>query len=325
MSRIRIATAVAIVAATTAGLIAAVPPATGGPAALTPDLVTLAIGEADLAVERRGARTLLRFTNEIANRADGPLEIFPAAGSANCDGDGDPVNDRDALQRLFADSNGSGAYEADADLVEAERRIGCMRYHPAHDHWHLLDVALYQLRDEATGALAARSRKVGFCLTDTRLAFPGVGSPAEPRYPLGSANPSGCDPGSTQGISAGWADAYRLTSPARASTSAASVAVATASARPPTHAACSRSWSRPTISAGCGSRSALASCASASSPARARPESAQSPVGASSGATSTGSPLFCQWASGEGGVSRRYHSASRAPMQPVPAAVTAWR
>ncbi len=210
-SRIRIAAAVAIVAATTAGLIAAVPPATGGPAALTPDLVTLAIGEADLALERRGTRTLLRFTNEIANRADGPLEIFPAAGSANCDGDGDPVNDRDASQRLFADSNGSGAYEADADLVEAERRIGCMRYHPAHDHWHLLDVALYQLRDEATGAVAARSRKVGFCLTDTRLAFPGVGSPAEPRYPLGSANPSGCDPGSTQGISAGWADAYRLT------------------------------------------------------------------------------------------------------------------
>ena len=32
-----------------------------------------------------------------------------------------------------------------------------------------------------------------------------------------------------------------------------------------------------------------------------------------------------QCASGEGGVSRRYHSASRAPMQPVPAAVTAWR
>ena len=32
-----------------------------------------------------------------------------------------------------------------------------------------------------------------------------------------------------------------------------------------------------------------------------------------------------QCASGEGGVSRRYHSASRAPLQPEPAAVTAWR
>jgi hypothetical protein len=210
-SRIRIAAAAAVVAATAAGLIAVVPAATGGPAVLTPDLLTLAIGEAELAVERRGKRTLLRFTNEIANRANGPLEIFPAAGSANCDGDGDPLNDRDASQRLFADSDGSGAYEAESDLVEDERRIGCMRYHPAHDHWHLLEVALYELRDERTGALAARSRKVGFCLTDTRLAFPGAGSPAEPRYPLGSADPSGCDPDSTQGISAGWADSYRLT------------------------------------------------------------------------------------------------------------------
>ncbi len=211
-SGIRIAAAVAIVAATTATLIAAVPPATGGPAALAPDLVTLAIGDADLAVERSGKRTLLRLTNEIANRALGPLEVFPG-GSANCDGDGDPINDRDALQRLFADSNGSGAYEPDADLVGAERWIGCMRYHPAHDHWHVLDVAVYQLRDEATGALAARSRKVGFCLTDTRQVFPGVGSPAQPHYPLGSATPSGCDRDSTQGISAGWADTYRLTLP----------------------------------------------------------------------------------------------------------------
>jgi hypothetical protein len=43
------------------------------------------------------------------------------------------------------------------------------------------------------------------------------------------------------------------------------------------------------------------------------------------GATSIGSPPGCQWASGDGGVSRRYHSASSAPMQPVPAAVTACR
>jgi hypothetical protein len=43
------------------------------------------------------------------------------------------------------------------------------------------------------------------------------------------------------------------------------------------------------------------------------------------GASSAGSPPGIQWASANGGVSRRYHSASRAPIQPVPAAVTAWR
>ena len=43
------------------------------------------------------------------------------------------------------------------------------------------------------------------------------------------------------------------------------------------------------------------------------------------GAISAGSPPGIQCASAIGGVSRRYHSASRAPLQPLPAAVIAWR
>jgi len=43
------------------------------------------------------------------------------------------------------------------------------------------------------------------------------------------------------------------------------------------------------------------------------------------GAISIGSPPGIQCASTGGGLSRRYHSASNAPIQPLPAAVTAWR
>ena len=82
---------------------------------------------------------------------------------------------------MFADSNGSGVFERGADGVASERRFGCMRYHPAHNHWHVLDIASYELRREPSGKLFAHSRKVGFCLTDARLAFPGPGSRRRPR------------------------------------------------------------------------------------------------------------------------------------------------
>ncbi|MGZ8666988.1 MAG: lysyl oxidase family protein [Solirubrobacterales bacterium] len=214
LTRIRLAATVAVASVAATALILLASPATGGPSALTPDLVTLAIQEENLVIEpgdHGGA--LLRLTNEIGNRANGPLEVFPGTVSAGCDGDGDPDNDRDASQRVFADTNGSGAYETGIDQVDSERRFGCMRYHPAHDHWHVLDVARYELRREATGKLVLSSRKVGFCLTDTRQAFPAGVSPAVPTYPLGSGKPTGCDATSTQGISAGWADVYTFALP----------------------------------------------------------------------------------------------------------------
>jgi hypothetical protein len=214
LTRGGLATIVALASGVMTALIVIAAPAAGGPAPLAPDLVTLAIQHDDLAMVRGpGGHSLLALTNEIANHAEGPLEVFPGPTSANCDGDTDPENDRDASQRVFADSNGSGAYEVADDEVDWERRFGCMRYHPAHDHWHVLDVARYELRSEATGKLVVSSRKVGFCLTDSRQVFSGIGSPPQPRYPLGSANPSGCDAGSTQGISSGWADVYLLALP----------------------------------------------------------------------------------------------------------------
>ena len=214
LSRIGLAASVALGSSAAIWLIVAVSSASGGPAALAPDLVTLAIQQENLLVapDEKG-RTVLRLSNEIGNRANGPLEVFPGPASVDCDDDGDPENDRDASQRIFADTNGSGGYEAGVDVVESERGFGCMRYHPAHDHWHVLDIARYELRREATGELVAHSRKVGFCFTDTRLAFPSVVSPSAAIYPIGSAKPTGCDANSTQGISPGWADLYAFALP----------------------------------------------------------------------------------------------------------------
>jgi hypothetical protein len=214
LSRIGLAVGTALGSTAAIALILAAASASGGPPALAPDLVTLAIKQENLLIapDEQG-RIVMRLSNEIGNRANGPLEVFPGPASTDCDHDGDPVNDRDASQRIFADTNGSGGYEGGVDAVESERAFGCMRYHPAHDHWHVLDIARYELRREATGELVAHARKVGFCFTDTRLAFPSVVSPPEAIYPIGSAQPTGCDANSTQGISPGWADLYAFALP----------------------------------------------------------------------------------------------------------------
>jgi hypothetical protein len=216
-ARMRIGAAVAVAIAGGVSVIALAPGAVGGTATLAPDLVTLGIEQEQVIVTKEGPRTLLRLTTEIANAGNGPLEVFPSASSADCDGDGDPANDRDASQRIFDDTNGSGSFEPAGDAVASEARFGCMRFHPAHNHWHVLDFARYELRRDPGGKLVTGSRKVGFCLVDTRPAFPGPTTPEHPRYPFGSASPAvGCDQNATQGVSSGWADAYLFAVPGQA-------------------------------------------------------------------------------------------------------------
>lgn len=180
----------------------------GGAAALAPDLVTLAFGDEDMLIAVEEGKTLLRISNEVSNRGAGPLEVFPSVASQNCDGDGDATNDRDASQRTYADTDGSGLFERSIDGVDSERQFGCLRYHPLHDHWHVLDFAEYQLRSEPGGELAALTRKVGFCLGDNRLAFSGPTTPPTGTYPLNSGLEMGCDAAATQGLSVGYADIY---------------------------------------------------------------------------------------------------------------------
>lgn len=185
----------------------------GGAAVLAPDLVTLAINQENLAIEAEEGRTLLRLSNEIGNIGVGPLEVFPSPASTDCDADADPENDRSASQRLFADTNQSGAFEGESDEIASERLFGCLRYHPAHDHWHTLDFARYELRREPDGRMMRSRRKVGFCVGDFRLFHPSTTSAPEGSYPFGSLAERGCDQHATQGLSPGWADLYAFALP----------------------------------------------------------------------------------------------------------------
>ena len=210
------AVGVAVCSVVASVAVVAVTPAGAGSPALEPDLVTLPFEAGDFGMERKGKRTLLSFSNEIGNKGAGPLEITPSEISENCDGDADPVNDRSAYQRVYGDSDADGLYDGSAEPVELEQMFGCMRYHPIHDHWHVLDFARYELRREPAGGLALQARKAGFCVYDNRLAFPGQGVPGTPVYPTGPSEQTqlrGCQEAETQGLSPGWADVYLLNVP----------------------------------------------------------------------------------------------------------------
>ena len=162
-------------------------------------------------MDRSAGKLYLRLTNEIGNRGRGPLEVFPSSTPTDCDGDGNPNNDRDTYQRIFLDSNADRVFDRAQDTASAERLFGCQRFHPPHDHWHLLDFTRYKLVRQRTGRTAARSTKIGFCIIDTARRFAGVpGSPAAPYYPAGSAD---CDRDSIDGLSVGWTDTYGYSLP----------------------------------------------------------------------------------------------------------------
>ena len=168
------------------------------PAELLPDLVTRPFD--GVSIQKAGDRTLLRFGNSIGNQGPGVLELRPRR--RDCNGDGDFTNDRLALERIYADTNGSGGFERGIDLVGRTVEVGCMVFHPAHDHWHLQRFARYELRSIATGTVVVASPKVSFCVRDSLVAFPGLPGFSSLAYY------GGCKRNSITGLSVGWADWY---------------------------------------------------------------------------------------------------------------------
>jgi hypothetical protein len=196
---------VGCLAACVAPLTLGAPSAPAAPARhLLPDIVTLRIEHGDMQVASRHERILLRFSNRIADRGRGPLEISPSGRSHDCDGDGDPSNDRTAFQRVFVDKNRDRVFERGKDTRSEHRRFGCERYDPKARHWNVFDLARYELRRLRSGKAVVKSTKVAFCTVDSDRAFPGLpGSPTVGYYPRG-----GCDQHSTLGVSVGWSDEY---------------------------------------------------------------------------------------------------------------------
>jgi hypothetical protein len=190
--------------AVSAGVVAAADP----PPPLEPDLVTRPFAELEL--RTGGAKDVLRLSNTVANKGAGPLEIFPEAEP--CDGPG--TLSRLASQRVFGDTDGNGRFHRGNDIDTTVQDVGCMRFHPSHNHWHLEDFARYTLTSERSGAPVApvaEASKVGFCVFDSLRPFPDLpGSPAEGYYPVGAPD---CDENTTEGLSVGWADIYTASLP----------------------------------------------------------------------------------------------------------------
>ncbi|HEV8358849.1 MAG TPA: lysyl oxidase family protein [Candidatus Thermoplasmatota archaeon] len=178
-------------------LLAPLPAMAGAP--LLPDLRTVVPQHLNLVNEHQ--REILRFSNGIANTGPGDWRLRPEFPLA------DPSQAQLAIQELL---------DADRHVV-SEQVVSQFEFHPAHNHWHIHGVALFEVRaalDDGTGGAfgdvvvndrgAAQSLKTTFCLIDWyKLEGP---SKTKDRIYFE------CN-GAYQGIQAGWADQYHQATP----------------------------------------------------------------------------------------------------------------
>jgi hypothetical protein len=161
-------------------------PAPVEPAGLQlPDLRTLP--PSDLVIEplSRGRREL-RLANTVWNSGLGRLEL---QGELNL------VTQRTRVrQRVYGEEG-----------VALERMVGEFVWHPAHDHWHMSDFAVYELWSLTPHGeldrVVASGAKLSYCLIDTDAIRPGHPG-FDPRRRYG-----GCGR-ALQGLSIGWGDKY---------------------------------------------------------------------------------------------------------------------
>lgn len=188
---------------------------------LKPDLVTLKLGQGDLVMQKKGKKgkkgVQLRLTNEVGNRGEGPLEVYPDQDSEAepCEGDARLEAGRYAFQRIFTDGGDhNGEFNRDIDPAGDPSEAGCMQFHPPHGHWHVLDFAEYTLLDEQTGKPATSGKKAGFCVFDGSDPFPDL--PVEPEdryYTAADCSSSSSSPPLFEGISVGFSDIYTYNTP----------------------------------------------------------------------------------------------------------------
>ena len=165
--------------------------------ALYPDLRTVVPAHLNLVNQQQ--QDILRFSNGIANTGEGPWRMrpeFPPAGTNET---------QKAIQEVLASTDSSGCIVFEAPVSEFE-------FHEEHNHWHIDDVALFEIRKpDASGAapdmtedgvVGGRSVKTTFCLIDW-IRIEGntnTGVKSDRTY-------FECE-GAYQGVSVGWIDQY---------------------------------------------------------------------------------------------------------------------
>jgi len=151
--------------------------------------MTLPPSDLRLVYNPSNGRKLVRFTNSVWNSGPGWFELH---GRPNPEDDSIRV-----YQQLYASD------DTPMEVLE----IGVFIFHEQHDHWHLDNFALYEVRslniDTSFNTVVAGGNKLSYCLIDiSRIDFdpPGEGYPQRRRY-------STCL-GDKQGLSPGWIDIY---------------------------------------------------------------------------------------------------------------------
>jgi hypothetical protein len=190
LTRVRLALLIAAVCVPALVLAAS---ATGGKAppvgaGLYPDL--RAAVPHHFTVQNNQQREYLRFSNMVANTGAGDLRLRPEHNTT--------TNITTGVQEIL---------DANRNVV-SEQAVSEFVFHPAHNHWHLTDVALFEIRtalDNGTGGrfgavFANQSIKTTFCLIDVIKL--------EGNTNTGDRNYWDCFPDAHQGISAGWGDQY---------------------------------------------------------------------------------------------------------------------
>jgi hypothetical protein len=171
------------------------PQSSAGP---LPDLQTVVPRHLQLVNQQQ--REMLRFANGIANTGQGPLALRPDPPIADATTTTTAIQEIRSSNDLYKCGEQPKQVSACYTIVR-ERVTGTFEFHPAHNHWHIGDVALFELRQGSpTGPIVGgQSIKTTFCLIDW--------------YKLeGNSNTAGrvfhdCER-SYQGIQSGWVDQY---------------------------------------------------------------------------------------------------------------------
>ena len=161
-----------------------------------PDLQTVVPQHLNLVNKQQ--QEVLRFSNSIANTGAGAMELHPVSE--------DPRVYNDAQQNVY-----DAPTAAEGNRVCFHPLTQAFFFHPEHNHWHLRDVALFEVRraapaDDGTGgnwgAVVGNSVKETFCLIDY---VPAEGTKPESRVYFSCFG--------DQGISVGWIDQYHHSTP----------------------------------------------------------------------------------------------------------------
>jgi hypothetical protein len=188
---------VVLAALTTAAVVLAGKPS-GGTGGLLPDLRTVVPTHLQLVNEHQ--QETLRFSNGIANTGAGPWALRPEPPLEQA------VDTTTAVQEI----RDSGAFYkcgtqpkqvTDCYNVVSEQAAGTFIFHPEHNHWHIGDVALFEVRKGSpTGpVVGGNSIKTTFCLIDWYKLDDNPKTPERVFFDCYH---------SFQGISSGWVDQY---------------------------------------------------------------------------------------------------------------------